>query len=196
MARDPAETPPPGIRPEVWAAYLDAPEHMVAEILGGELFLMPRPRPRHANVAGRLRRRLGPFDDPDAGDPGGWVILPKPELQLSDVDKPVVPDISGWRLERVPEDFLEAAAITLAPDWVCEVLSDRTRGIDRVTKQRIYHRAGVSHVWHVDPEARTFEVFRREPERWKLALEAEGQERVRAEPFEAVELDLGRLWKL
>jgi hypothetical protein len=43
MARDPAETPPPGIRPEVWAAYLDAPEHMVAEILGGELFLMPRP---------------------------------------------------------------------------------------------------------------------------------------------------------
>ena len=157
---------------------------------------MPRPRPRHQSVAGRLRRRLGAFDDPDAGDPGGWIILPEPELHLSDVDRPVVPDISGWRLARVPNDFLESTVITLAPDWVCEVLSDRTRGIDRVKKQRIYHRAQVSHVWHVDPEAQTFEVFRREPESWTLALEAGGEERVRAEPFEAVELDLARLWKL
>jgi hypothetical protein len=79
---------------------------------------------------------------------------------------------------------------------VCEILSDRTRGIDRVKKQRIYHHAGVSHVWHMDPEAQTFEVFRREPERWTLALEAGGEERVRAEPFSSIELDLARLRKL
>ncbi len=193
---DPARPKPEGIRPEVWQAYLDAPDSCVAEILGGELYVLPRPRPRHASVAGRLRRRLGAFDDPDEGEPGGWVILAEPELHLSEVDRPVVPDIAGWRRERVPADFLEPAAIALSPDWVCEVLSDRTRAIDRVKKQRIYHRAAVSYVWHVDPEARTLEVFLREAERWTLLLAAEGDERVRAAPFEAIELDLARLWAL
>jgi len=191
---DSAPVAPAGIRPDVWQAYLDAPEHMVAEILGGELHLQPRPRARHANVAGRLRRRLGAFDDPDAGEPGGWIILVEPELLLGPLDRPVVPDLCGWRRDRIPEDFLDPAAITLAPDWVCEVLSERTRGTDRVKKQRIYHRAGVSHVWHVDPDARTFEVFRRETEGWTLVVEAEGTEHVRAPPFEWLELDLSRLW--
>lgn len=191
---DPAAKVPDGIRPEVWQAYLDAPEHMVAEILGADLSLLPRPRPRHANVAGRLRRRLGAFDDPDDGDPGGWLILIEPELRLSDTDRAVVPDLCGWRRERISDDFLEPAAIDLAPDWVCEVLSDRTRGIDRVKKQRIYHRAGVAHVWHVDPDARTFEVFRREVKDWLLVLAAEGSETVRAYPFDAIVLDLARIW--
>jgi len=189
-----AAKPPEGIRPEVWQAYLDAPEHMVAEILGGELSVMPRPRPRHANVAGRLRRRLGAFDDPDEGEPGGWLILVEPELHLGATDRPVVPDLCGWRREQLTDDFLEPAAIVVPPDWVCEVLSDRTRGLDRVKKQRVYHRAEVAHVWHIDPDARTFEVFRREHEGWTLVLEAEGVERVRAPPFEAIEIDLARLW--
>lgn len=196
LVSDPARPTPDGIAPDVWQAYLAAPEDMVVEILAGELFMMPRPRPRHASVAGRLRRRLGPFDDPDEGEPGGWLILPEPELHLSAIDKPVVPDLAGWRREHVTDDFFESAAIESAPDWVCEVLSDRTRAIDRVKKQRIYHSAGVSHVWHVDPEARTFEVFRREGERWTLLLVAENDERVRAEPFTAIELDLARLWAL
>lgn len=192
---DPARRAPEGIRPEVWKAYLDAPEDCVVEILGGELYVMPRPRPRHANAAGRLRRRLGAFDDPDPGEPGGWIILAEPELHLGAVDRPVVPDLAGWRRERTPADFFEPAAIELAPDWICEVLSDRTRAIDRVTKQRIYHRVGVAHVWHVDPEARTLEVFRREGgELWSLVLAAAGDERVRAAPFEEIELELARLW--
>lgn len=105
----------------------------------------------------------------------------------------MVPDLCGWRRERLTEDVLDPAAIALAPDWVCEVLSDRTRGIDRVKKQRIYHRAGVPHVWHVDPEAQTFEVFVRSTEDWVRVLAAEGNERVRAKPFEAIELELARL---
>jgi Uma2 family endonuclease len=143
-----------------------------------------------------LRRRLGGFDDPDEGDPGGWVILVEPELHLSPTDRPVVPDLCGWRRARVSEELFDAAAIALAPDWVCEVLSDRTRSIDRVKKQRIYHRVGVEHVWHVDPDARTFEVFRRETEGWTRVLEAADAERVRAPPFEALELDLARLWQV
>lgn len=193
---NPARPIPDGIRPEVWQAYLDAPADCVAEILGGELYVMPRPRPRHASVAGRLRRRLGAFDDPDEGEPGGWVILIEPELHIGPVDKPVVPDLAGWRRERVPDDFLDPAAISIVPDWICEVLSDRTRAIDRVKKQRIYHRAGVAYVWHVDPEARTLEVFRREDEGWTLLHEAEGDERVRAAPFVEIELELARLWWL
>lgn len=185
-----------GIRPDVWQAYLDTPEHMVAEILGGELHVMPRPRPRHANVAGRLRGRLRGFDDPDEGEPGGWVILVEPELHLSPVDRPVVPDLAGWRLERVDDGFLDPAAIAIAPDWVCEILSDSTRGIDRVKKQRIYHTAEVSHVWHIDPDAQTLEVFRRDGERWTLLQSAVGDEHVRADPFADVELDLARFWKV
>lgn len=111
----------------MWQAYLDAPDHMVAEILGGELSLMPRPRPRHADVAGRLRRRLGAFDDPDEGEPGGWLILVEPELQLGPVDRPVVPDLCGWRRERLPSDFLDPAAITLSPDWLCELCCPTAR---------------------------------------------------------------------
>jgi Uma2 family endonuclease len=191
---EPARPSSGAIAPEVWQAYLEAPEHVVVEILGGELFVMPRPRPRQANAAGRLRSRLRPFDDPDGDEPGGWVILPEPELLLSDVDRPVVPDIAGWRRERLPDDFFDTAAISLAPDWACEILSDSTRAIDRVKKQRIYHRAAVSHVWHVDPEARTLEVFRREVEHWTLVIEAANEERVRAPPFELIELDLARLW--
>jgi Uma2 family endonuclease len=191
---DAAERAPDGIRPEVWQAYLDAPEHMVAEIIGGELSVMPRPRPRHANVAGRLRRRLGGFDDPDEGDPGGWLILVEPELHLGPTDRPVVPDLCGWRRDRLPDDFLEPAAIELAPDWVCEILSDRTRSLDRVKKQRLYHRVRVAHVWRVDPDARTFEVFEREEKDRRLVLQAEASERVRARPFDAIEIDLARLW--
>ena len=114
---DPASKPPDAIRPEVWQAYLDAPDHVVAEILGGELSLMPRPRPRHARVAGRLLVRLRGFDDPDDGDPGGWVILIEPELHLSPIDWPVVPEVSGWLRARVSDEVFETAAIAIAPDW-------------------------------------------------------------------------------
>ena len=92
---DPARPAPEGIRPEVWKGYLEAPAHCVAEILGGEPYVMPRPRPLHASVTGRLRGRLRGFDDPDVGEPGGWVILVEPELQLSAVDRPVTLALSS-----------------------------------------------------------------------------------------------------
>jgi len=138
-----------------------------------------------------LDRRLGPPFDDGIDGPGGWVILIEPELHLEgDV---VVPDLAGWRRERMPE-IPDVAFFTLAPDWVCEILSPSSERFDRGRKLRIYAREGVSHAWLVKPEAKTLEVMRRQGEQWLLAAVHEGDAVVRAEPFDAIELPLSPLW--
>ena len=94
----------------------------------------------------------------------------------------------------MPAGFIDSAAATLAPDWVCEVLSPSTEALDRAEKLPIYAREGVSHAWLLDPERCTLEVFRLEGARWVLAAVFRGDGPVRAEPFEAIELALGPLW--
>ena len=189
----------PGLRPEVVAGYLQAPETLVAEVIDGSLSLMPRPRPRHANAASVLNGDLhGPFRR-GRGGPGGWIFLPEPELHFGQKPDIVAPDLAGWRRERVPDDFLadEAPAhITLVPDWICEVISDRTEAHDRGKKRRIYRREGVKYYWIVDPRIQTLEVFRLEDGRWVELDTWEGEAVVRAEPFDAIELDLAALWNL
>jgi Uma2 family endonuclease len=173
---------------------LKVPDTMVAEILDGELHATPRPASPHARAASMIGGDLsGPFDRPAGGPggPGGWWILDEPELHLgSDV---VVPDIAGWRREKMPV-LPNVAAFTQAPDWACEVVSPTTAGADRVRKMRIYARESVGHLWLVEPLARTLEVYRLENARWVVASTHGGSERVRAEPFEAVELELTRWW--
>lgn len=187
----------PNLDPAVVEGYRNAPAHMVAEILGGGLSLMPRPRRRHAHGATLLTRRLGPFYDPMGDDPGGWVILDEPELHLGPRPDIVVPDLAGWRTERVPAGFLadDAAGIQLPPDWVCEVLSPSTERLDRREKLSIYRREGVSHVWLVNPLARTLEVLALAGSHYAVMDVFAGDERVRAAPFDAVELALGLLWE-
>lgn len=170
---------------------LKVPENLVAEIVGGELVTSPRPGGRHANAASALGGQLFlPFHR-GRGGPGGWVILFEPELHL---DREVlVPDLAGWRRERMPR-VPDVAHFDIRPDWVCEVVSPSTGRVDRVGKIPIYARSGVPHLWLVDPTARTHEVFRLESERWVLLATHGGDEMVRAEPFEAVEIDLLALW--
>jgi Uma2 family endonuclease len=167
------------------------PEHLVAEILDGELYTSPRPAPRHADASSGLGGALrGPFDR-GRGGPGGWRILFEPEVHLSsDV---VVPDIAGWRRERLPS-LPDEAFVAVAPDWVCEVLSPSTVSIDRVKKLAIYARESVAHTWLVDPIARTVEVLRLENGRWLIVATFGDLDVIRAEPFEAIELDLSLLW--
>lgn len=184
----------PGVALEVVEAYRAAPDNVVAEILDGQLSLMPRPRPRHAKAATRLARALGGFHDPDEGEPGGWVVLIEPELHLGPRPDVIDPDLAGWRRERLPEEP-ESAAISVTPDWICEILSDRTEALDRGAKRRIYRREGVGHLWLCDPRIQTLEVYRLEGGRWTELETFEGDAKVRAEPFEAIELDLGRLWR-
>jgi Uma2 family endonuclease len=110
-------------KPATYADVLAAPDHVVAEILDGELHLSPRPAPRHAAASSGLGGALhGPFDR-GRGGPGGWRILDEPELHLgADV---VVPDLAGWRRTRLPR-LPDEAYFTLAPDWICEVVSPST----------------------------------------------------------------------
>lgn len=181
----------PARRRATYEDVLNAPEHMVAEILDGELHTHPRPALPHTMVATTLGEELGPPFRRGRGGPGGWIFADEPELHLGgDV---LVPDLAGWRRERlsaVPNvPFLE-----LAPDWVCEVLSPSTRWLDRGPKLRIYARAGVAHAWLVEPIERILEVLERGGERWTILDTFHGEERVRARPFDAIELDLSALW--
>ena len=186
----------PNLAPEVIEGYRNAPETMVAEVINGVLSLMPRPRLSHARSATALAGDLrGPFDRGRDG-PGGWVLLVEPELHLGPLPDIVVPDIAGWRRERLPAGFMQDASATLAPDWLCEVLSRSTEARDRDEKLTIYHREGVAHVWLVSPTLRTVEVFRRADIGWLLVNVHRGDAVVRAEPFDAVPLDLAGLWAL
>ena len=186
----------PHLAPAVVEGYRNAPENVVAEIIDGALSLLPRPRRRHARAASELHGELrGPFDRGRDG-PGGWIILDEPELHRGARPDVLVPDVAGWRTERTPPGFLadDAAGVPLAPDWVCEVLSPSTATLDRMKKLPIYHREGVGHAWLIDPTAHTLEVFRRHDLGWLLVASFEGTIVVRAEPFEAVALDLAALW--
>ncbi|MBI4516411.1 MAG: Uma2 family endonuclease [Deltaproteobacteria bacterium] len=181
-------------RKATYEDLLKVPDTMVAEILDGEMFTTPRPAFPHANAASGIAGDLrGPFhreaDGP--GQPGGWWILFEPELHLGpDV---VVPDLAGWRRARVPR-LPSAAFFDVAPDWACEVVSPATAGTDRVRKMRIYARESVGYLWLVEPLAKTLEVYRLETARWVVAGTYGGCDRVRAEPFDAIELDLTRWW--
>jgi Uma2 family endonuclease len=181
----------PARRSASYEDLLRLPDNVVGEILGGELHASPRPSVRHALAASSLTGELlGPFQR-GRGGPGGWWILAEPEIHLGhDV---LVPDLGGWRRERLPT-LPDDAALTMAPDWVCEVISPSTSRIDRVKKLPIYSRESVAHAWIVDPSLRTLEVFRREGSDWLLILTASDDDVVRAAPFEAVEIDLLALW--
>ena len=176
------------------ATYQDlvqVPGHLIAEILDGELYATPRPALRHAHAASVLGVEIGGPFHRGRGGPGGWWILDEPELHLhADV---VVPDLAGWRRDRLAA-LPDAPALTLAPDWVCEVVSPSTEGIDRGRKLAIYAREGVSHAWLINPTSQTLEVLALAEGRWVLLAAHTGAVMVRAEPFEAVDLDLSALW--
>ncbi len=174
---------------------LDAPAHTIAQVIDGDLVLMPRPAAAHAVATSALGAELIPPFSRGKGGPGGWVLLFEPELHLGarGCEDILVPDLAGWRRERMPV-VEDAAHFTLAPDWICEVLSPGTAKTDRADKLPIYAREQVSHVWLVDPAARTLEILRREGSRWLLVGVWSDTARVKGEPFEALDLELGALW--
>jgi Uma2 family endonuclease len=181
----------PARRKAGYEDVLAAPEHRIAEVIDGQLYTQPRPAARHSAATSALGEALGPPFKRGRGGPGGWLILDEPELHLH--DDIVVPDLSGWRRERLPR-APNAAFISTTPDWACEVLSKRTAKLDRKDKLRVYARERVSHVWLVDPGVRSLEVLRLEGERYTLLATHSDEDVVRAEPFDAIELELGLLW--
>ncbi|MCC6765959.1 MAG: Uma2 family endonuclease [Deltaproteobacteria bacterium] len=184
--------------PKRRATYEDlmqVPEWKVAEIIEGELIVSPRPATPHAYTGTVMIADLGgPFGGPPGapGRPGGWWVLYEPELHFG--EDVLVPDVAAWRRERFPQ-LPNAAFISQAPDWVCEVISPSTGTIDRGRKMRIYAREGVGHLWFVEPLARTLEVYRLDDEgHWVVVENFGGDDVVRAAPFDAIALDLARWW--
>jgi Uma2 family endonuclease len=184
------------------ATYADleqVPDGKVAELINGQLYVFPRPAPRHLNAELGLSAALrGPFQD-DEGGPGGWWIIPEPEVHFPEPAEPggiqvVDPDIAGWRVERMPE-LPETAYFPLPPDWVCEVLSPSTEEHDRGTKMPLYAHNGVPWAWLVDPIKRVVEVYvLGKSQRWREPTIHRDDARVRLAPFDAIELNLAKLW--
>ena len=186
LGRDPARR-----RRATYRDVLDAPAHRVAEVVDGVLHTNPRPAMPHALASSRLGGELtGPFDR-GRGGPGGWWIIFEPELHLG--DDILVPDLAGWRRERMPV-FPDTPYATLAPDWVCEVLSPSTRKLDLHGKRAVYGREQVGHLWLVDPADRTLEAFELREGEWVLIATAQDDAPVRIRPFDAVTFSLGGLW--
>ncbi len=183
----------PALKPRQ-ASYqdvLDAPPHKVAEVIYGVLQMQPRPAMPHAWASSTLGMEVGGPFGRGRGGPGGWWIVFEPELHLG--EDILVPDLAGWRRERMPV-YPETAYCTLAPDWVCEVLSPSTRRLDLTDKRDIYAREGVAHLWFVDPDARTLEAFQLKEAQWVLIASLADDAPVSLPPFDAISFPLSALW--
>lgn len=178
-------------KPATYEDLLRLPDDKIGEIVDGDLYASPRPAVPHVLAHSALSSELGgPFQF-GRGGPGGWWILVEPEVHL-EADT-LVPDLAGWRRERLAR-LPDAPALAVAPDWVCEILSPSTERLDRTKKLPAYARHEVSYAWLINPTTRTLEVFRRAESGWVLLASHADDAVVRAEPFDAIEIDLLRLW--
>ncbi len=170
---------------------LALPENIVGEILNGELHTHPRPAPKHARAASSIGMKVGSAYDHGDNGPGGWWILDEPELHLgNDI---MVPDLAGWRRERLPS-LPDDPWFSLIPDWACEVLSPSTAVTDRDIKMPTYAAHGLEWLWLVDPIEKTLEVYRSSQGKWSLNKQAAGDTIERIPPFESLDFDLSVLW--
>jgi Uma2 family endonuclease len=185
-------TPAPKLA--TFADLLALPADVRAEVLAGEIVTSPAPRPRHSHVQRSAGRFIGgPFHDDDGrGGPGGWWIFVEVDGALGPHDV-VRPDLAGWRRERLPRPG-SVRPIEIVPDWICEVLSPATAARDRVHKRNLYARAGVPHYWLIDPGARVLEALTLRDGAWLEAGVYDDASVARIAPFEAIELEVGRLF--
>ena len=175
------------------ATYADlegVPPHLVAEILDGVLYTHPRPVARHGAASFALANTLGgPFQF-GRGGPGGWTFIDEPELHLG--PHVVVPDLAGWRKERMP--FVpDVAFIDFVPDWICEILSPSTENNDRGRKRRIYATYGLLHYWLLSVPKRQLEAYELRDGKFVLLETFEDGANVDAPPFTAVPFPLSLL---
>ena len=178
-------------RPATYADIEALPPNVVGEIIYGRLVTHPRPTPAHVHASSSLGDGLvGPFQK-GRGGPGGWIILDEPETNLG--GHVVVPDIAGWRKSRMPV-LPETATFEISPDWVCEILSPSPQRHDKGAKRDLYAEIGVQHLWHIDPAARSLEVFRLSGTDWIVSPSHVEVDPVSAPPFDAITFSLGDLW--
>jgi Uma2 family endonuclease len=180
-------------RPSLYEQLKALPEGLTGEILDGQLYAQPRPSLPHGLAASSLVDELvSPFQK-GRGGPGGWWIIAEPELHFIHNIEVDVPDLAGWRRERMPL-LPEGHRVTVVPDWVCEVLSPSSVSRDREVKMPTYARFGVAYAWLIDPRARTLEAYALDAGAWREIGHFAGSERVSVAPFDAVTINLADLW--
>lgn len=180
-------------RPTLYEQLKSLPEGVTGEILDGQLYAHPRPTGPHGFTASSLGYDLiGPFQR-GRGGPGGWWIIDEPELHFIRDAEVDVPDLAGWRRDRMPL-IPEGHRYTVVPDWVCEILSKSTASIDREIKMPIYAEFGVAHAWLIDPRARTLDAYVLEAGAWREIGRFADSDLVSVAPFDAVTLHLDDLW--
>lgn len=177
----------------LYAQLMNLPGNLTGEIIDGRLYAQPRPAGPHTGTGSGLGGELyGPYHR-GRGGPGGWWILDEPEIHFIRDIEVLVPDLAGWRRERMPR-LPQDHRFEVVPDWVCEILSPSTARTDRVTKMPVYARHGVPYLWLVDPLAHTLEAFALHDGRWTVIGLFQEQDAVSVEPFNAIALELGALW--
>lgn len=178
--------------PATYADIEALPPHVVGEIINGVLYSQPRPSNEHGFAYTSLTDEIvGPYQK-GRGGPGGWLFLAEPQLRLGPHE--LVPDICGWRKDRMPRLPRTKLVDNIVPNWVCEFLSDSTEKRDRGEKRTLYANYGVDHVWLVDPRVRSVEVFQRLERQWLAVGYFTDTEKMAAPPFEAITIDLSFLW--
>lgn len=169
------------------------PEGLTGEILRGQLHTQPRPAPRHAVAASALGAELfGPYSRGRDG-PGGWWIVVEPELHFVRKTEVLVPDLAGWRRERMPEIPRESQ-FEVVPDWICEILSPSTRSKDREIKMPLYAHYGVAYAWLLDPDVETLEAYELRGAEWVQLAAYAADATPAAVPFEAAAFRVADLW--
>jgi len=181
----------PAERTATYEDLLQVPDNLVAEIIGGRLYATPRPAPKHARASSSLGMEVGGPYDKGKGGPGGWWILDEPELHLG--DDILVPDLAGWRRERMPS-LPDTAWFDLAPDWICEILSPSTARLDRAEKMPRYAAQAVRWLWLIDPDVRTLEAYELRDGQWVLLTVLDEDKPVSVAPFDEIEFPLSALW--
>lgn len=177
------------------AALLEKPEEDRWEIVDGELTRKEAASGKHGSAQGATFQLLRAYRRRSGGppsQPGGWWFASEALVELSPTDVRR-PDIAGWRRERLSE-LPDRPPISVVPDWICEILSPTNASNDTVVKMRLYHSAQVRHYWLIDPMAETLSAFRWTPDGYLNVLSAKRDERVRVEPFEAVDFQIGVLF--
>lgn len=162
------------------------------ELIEGSIVEKGAASGEHGTVQRKLSVHIDPFDHrPGGRRPGGWWLATEVDVDF-DPANTLCPDVIGWRRDRAPERP-RGIPVMVRPDWVCEILSTNRRN-DVIKKKRVYHRHKVWHYWIIDPAEETLAVYRWAADGYVEVLAAERGERVRAEPFEVIPLQVGVLF--
>ena len=184
---------PPAARPKTLYEKLEAlPEGLTAEIIDGQLYTEPQPALDHVLAASNLGAELIGAYSRGRGGPGGWWILLEPEVHFAHKTEVIVPDVAGWRRERLPT--LPESHTTTVPDWICEILSPSTRSKDREIKMPLFARYGVPYVWLLDPKIYTLETYELRGAQLALTGTFGPDASPAAAPFDALRFRIADLW--